>query len=96
MTYRVFYEDKFRRMDEESTVNVGEFNNPDDAIVCAKEIVDDCLNQSCNARSKANTLYSSYLKYGNEPIIEGPEKVQFCPRDYARTRLNEMCLKKKN
>jgi len=94
MTYRVFYEDKFLYMDEESTVNAGEFKNPDDAIACAKEIVDHCLNQSFKARSRANALYSDYIKFGNEPIIEGPERVKFCPRDYARTRLNEMCRKK--
>jgi hypothetical protein len=40
MTYRVFCEDKFLYMDEKSTINAGEFNNPDDAIASAKETVD--------------------------------------------------------
>lgn len=91
-TFEVFVDDNYHYMDESERYSAGVFRTYDEALECAKRIVDKCLLHLLEPGSSVTDLMRSYLLFGEDPWIrptpEGTER--FSARDYARQRAPEI------
>lgn len=88
--YMVYVDDNFNFMDESERYCDGEFNNPKDAIAKCKQIIDSYLEEATKIEKDADSLYSSYTMFGEDPFIVGPTDVEFSAWDYAKKRSEEI------
>ena len=88
--YIVYIDDNFHFMDESERYCAGEFDNPDDAVTKCIEIVDSYLEEATKIEKNADSLYSSYTMFGEDPFIIGPTDVEFSAWDYAKKRSEEI------
>lgn len=95
MKYKVLVDDNFHFADESARTTAGEYDTAEEALVCAKKIVDTYLTATYRSGMSANKLYEQYVTFGEDPYIEGPARLGFSAREYARTRTAEICAKKK-
>jgi hypothetical protein len=74
-----------------SPMKRGEFDDGDDAIACAKQLVDRALLEHFASAKSAHDLMTYYTIYGSEvPIIHGEPRLAFHAYQYAREKANAM------
>ena len=95
MKFKVLVDDNFHFSDESARTDAGEYSTAEDALACAKRIVDTYLTGAYRSGMSAKKLYEQYVTFGEDPYIVGPERLSFSAREYARTRAAEICAKKK-
>lgn len=87
-------DDNFHYMDESERYCAGEFDSYQEALACAKLIVDECLQTSIEPGKTPDVIYGEYTGFGEDPFIigDGIENYpRFSAREYARLRCNELC-----
>ena len=91
-TYEVLVDDNYHYMDEDERYSAGVFPTYGEALVRAKQIVEDSLLGFREPGQSADDLMRSYVLFGEDPWIrptpEGTER--FSARDYARQRAPEI------
>jgi len=97
MKYRVLVDDNFHYMDEDERSSHGEFDTLDAAIDVCKSIVDRCLEHHYEPGMTAESLYSQYTSFGEDPFIVGPgiSTPVFSAWTYAKQRAEEKCATEK-
>lgn len=92
--YRVLVDDNFHYMDESERYVSGEFDTAEEAITKCKLIVDEYLEDavinSYDKLTNAEELYDSYVNFGEDPYIEGPNDYGFSAWDYAKERSEQI------
>ena len=86
-------DDNFHYMDESERYCAGEFDSYQEALACAKLIVDECLQTSIEPGKTPDVIYGEYTGFGEDPFIIGDgieEHPRFSAWEYARVRCNEM------
>jgi hypothetical protein len=92
MKYTLFCDDNFHFMDEEERHVLGEFDNADEAIAAAKQIVDRDLLAAYSAGMTADELYDHYTSFGSDPFIRSDDRAcHFSAWNYAKARCKELC-----
>lgn len=82
----VLIDDNFSFMDEHARYKDGEYDSYEEAIARCKSIVDDFLLSDLKYNDTAETLYSSYTMFGEDPFIIGNKTYEFSSWDYAKER----------
>ncbi len=92
MKYRIAVDDNFHFMDESERDFAGEYENADDAINAAKEIVDKSLKWLYKEGMTADKLFGVYMDYGDDPFIISEDKdCKFSAWTYAEKRCEDLC-----
>ncbi|OYX42420.1 hypothetical protein B7Y94_03500 [Candidatus Saccharibacteria bacterium 32-49-12] len=77
-------------MDKSQEYNSGVYDTYGEAVSKCKAILDDFLESAYQPGDTAETLYSTYVHYGETPIIWGDNLGDFDSNDYARLRCREI------
>lgn len=89
--WTVYVDDNFHYMDEGERYALGSFDCYESAVLACQKIVDEFLEN--NSAETGDKLFESYVKFGEDPWITGPNETPdqpvFSARDYARQRCNE-------
>ena len=92
LRYRVLVDDNFHYMDESERYNAGSFATAEEAIECAKRIVDSFLVHSYQTGITKEKLFQQYKNFGDDPFISPAEPSRdFSAWDYARDRCRQIC-----
>ena len=94
--YTVRILDNFHFMDQNEEYNSGDYVTYEEAVAKCKAILDDFLESAYQPGENAEQLYSTYVMYGETPVIWGPEPGDFSSNDYARQRCEEITQPKAN
>ncbi len=77
------------------SVNRGEYNDADQAIACAQELVNEALLEHFLDAKDENDLMARYMTAGRDvPMIYGEPRAEFHAYRYARQRAGEMFTEK--
>ena len=90
--YTVYVDDNYHYMDKTARYTQGEYNDYESALKVCKSIVDNFLANSKPGVS-AKDMYTSYIIFGEDPWIVGPEGRFFYAWDYAKEQAEKMCKK---
>ena len=91
MTFEVLIDDNAHYQDETERRKKGEYENYEDALASAKNIVDDFLLQHRNEYQRASMLFNAYCHYGDDPfIVPDADQERFSAREYARQRCHQL------
>ena len=72
------------------SVKRGEFDDADEAIACAQQLVSKALLEHLADASDAHDLMKRYMTHGREvPMIYGEPRVSFHAYQYARQKAEE-------
>lgn len=94
--YKVYVDDNFHYMDEESRLTLGKYATLEEALVVCRKIVDGNLTDFYKPKISARKLYDKYKTFGDDPWIFGePEGMHFSAWDYAKKRCSELTNKTK-
>jgi hypothetical protein len=74
---------------------MGGFDEADEALKCAKEIVDCFLSDQLGHGKSPEEARKMFSCYGEVPMIFGEPKINFNPFDYADERINLLPFEKK-
>jgi hypothetical protein len=85
--YRVIVRDHFHYMDEDETYVDGEYDTIDEALEVSQKIIDDYLVSRLDQGFSAKELYDDYMKFGEDPSIEG---VFWSASGYAQAKAEEL------
>jgi len=97
MKYTLYVDDNFHYMDAAERYNAGEFESLEEAMIKAKQIVDEFLSEQYQEGMTAEELYHQYTSFGEDPfIVGGPPASGFSAWDYARKRCQEICSKERS
>ena len=88
MNYTVEVYDNFDRPDERCCSKVGTFETVEEAIACAKSVVDESLLRV--RLSNATDWYKKYSCSGDGTYILGERSSGFNPYDYAKSRIEQI------
>lgn len=77
-------------MDKNEEYSSGTFDTYDEAAVKCKAILDDFLESAYQPGDTADQLYSTYVNFGETPIIWGEDLGGFDSNEYARTKCLEI------
>jgi hypothetical protein len=93
--FKVFVDDNFHYMDESERYQLGEFLTLEEAIAASRKIVDEYLLSAYQPGMTAESLYQSYVAFGEDPFIlavpgQGAA-VLFSAWEYAKQRCQELC-----
>ena len=91
MIYKVLVDDNYHYMDKEARYTHGEFETLGAAVTSAKEIVDDFLLCAYEPGMSADSLYTKYTSFGDDPWISDPSDSGFSAWVYAKTRCETIC-----
>lgn len=88
MPYQVVVYDNFHYMDPDEVWRGEVFDDAEAAIAHCRGIVDDFLTSCWEPGMTADTLYSRYMMFGEDPAISGTgaSAPRFSAWDYARLR----------
>jgi hypothetical protein len=92
--YTVMVDDNFHYMEEDERWELGTFSTVEEATAACRALVDRSLRESHKPGMTAAQLYDHYTSFGDEPFIVAPPGVPkgvFSARDYARSRVEELC-----
>lgn len=92
--YTVQVDDNYHYMDETERYTLGKYETWEEAVAAAKKLVDASLADSYKPGMSAESLYSAYKMFGEDPFILGdcPDpKDAFSAWDYAKRRCEELC-----
>ena len=90
-TYQVIVACNFHYMDVSEHYVAGEFENPNDALQLAREIVEQSLPTYQNGMT-VDQILDSYRALGEDPfIVPQADTSRFSAWDYAAQRCNEIC-----
>ena len=79
-------------MDEAERDVLGEFDNADEALAAAKQIVDRELLDAYRSGMTADELYDHYTSSGSDPFIRSDDRsCHFSAWNYAKVRCQELC-----
>jgi hypothetical protein len=90
MTVKVLVDDNYHYMDSSHRYLHGEFDTPEAALVAAKKVVDDYLDEAHSPGMTAEALFGSYKMFGEDPFVVGGD-VHFSAWEYAKARCAEIC-----
>lgn len=88
--YTVRNLDNFHFMDKSEEYNSGTFDTYEEAVLKCKAILNDFLESAYQPGDTAETLYGTYVQYGETPLIWGENLGDFDSSDYARLRCGEI------
>jgi hypothetical protein len=89
--YTVRVADNYHYMDESETYTSGTYPTIEEAIVKCKDIVDQFLSDNYSDGMSSDSLYGTYVSFGDDPYIIGGQ--EFSAWDYAKKRCAEICVK---
>jgi hypothetical protein len=92
--YRVMVDDNFHFMDERERYIEGDFDTLEAAHDACRKIVEYSLKDLFKPGVTAETLYSNYKCFGEDPFVRVPPgelRSAFSAWDYAKQRASEMC-----
>jgi hypothetical protein len=94
--FKVIVADNYHYMDREAAFELPPFDDLDRAIAACKKIVDDFLASAYEPGMTAESLYSSYTSFGEDPYIvsEEVEGVPFSAWKYAREQASILVAQK--
>mgnify|MGYP003382848982 CR=1 FL=1 len=84
----VLVDDNYHFMEEEARYCLGEFSSEAEALAAARKVVDEFLFQHYAPGVTADTLWESYMAFGEDPWIENHD---FSAWEYAKDRCREVC-----
>lgn len=97
MTFVVFVDNNAHYRDESERHKQGEYDNYEEALIVAKNIIDEFLSKNRDQYSEASILFRIYSLYGEDPyIVPDPAKVSggtresFSAMNYARQRCQQL------
>lgn len=97
--YTVFVDDNFHFMDISERYCCGNFDTEEEALVCARSIVDDSLTNAEN-HTEAEDAIEQYKMFGEDPWIVSPSGADKSPSfsswAYATVRAHELVRKPSN
>jgi len=73
-------------------LNVGSFSTAEEALECAKKVVDDQLRTSIESGLSAEEAVLSFSTAGEIPMIFGEGRIYLQPFEYAKKRASEIEL----
>ena len=88
--YTVRMLDNFHFMDKSEEYNSGTYDTYEEAVDKCKSILDDFLESAYQPGDTAETLYGTYVQYGETPLIWGEDLGDFDSNKYARMRCMEI------
>lgn len=92
MSLLVIVADNFHYMDESANYDLGTFETAESAIEACKRIVDEFLVSAHCPGITAQSLYMSYIMFGEDPyIVSQGEDVAFSAWTYAKQRCELLC-----
>ncbi len=94
--YHLRVYDNFHYGDESEAYDHGSYPTYEAAVIAAKAIVDEFLNQNWKPGIEPDDLLSQYSLYGEDPVIlpnEPGEHERFSARKYAEGSVAEICRK---
>lgn len=92
MKYTLLCDDNFHYMDESERTVVAEFDNADQAVAAAKQIIDRELLHAYRPGMTADELYNHYTSFGSDPFIRSDDRCcLFAAWNYAKMRCQELC-----
>jgi len=92
MSYRVLVDDNFHYMDQSERYELGEFDTLEAAVAACRRLVDECLTSSYSPGMTEAELMTQDVLFGEDPFVyTGDGTVPFSGRDYAATRVREIC-----
>ena len=86
--YTVYVDDNYHYMDEDERYTLGVFDTEEEAVRAAKNVIDKFLPDTCTPGTTAESLYESYVGFGEDPWIPGST---FSAWDYAREKCAQIC-----
>ena len=90
--YKVFVDDNFHYRDEDERRLAGEYDTMERALSVARAIVDESLRHLHERGMSAADLTEQYVFFGEDPfIVPSDGERPFSAREYARSRIAEMC-----
>ncbi len=90
--FQVFVDDNFHYMDASHRSTAGTFGSAEEAIGCAKQIVDGFLTTAHVPGMTKEELVGQYQAFGEDPfIVSDGEKCDFSAWAYADMRCGELC-----
>ncbi len=99
MSFYLRIYDNFHYMDESEAYNSGKFETNNEALDAAKDIVEKFLLSSLKPGITPKELLSQFDTFGEDPVIRSTEQVDFhgfSARDYAESRVEEICNSNNN
>ena len=78
--------DNFHYQDEDETYERGPYPSASHALSAAREIVDDSLHKEKRHSQSVDQLLKRYRQFGEDPIVIGPDDVEFSAWTYAESR----------
>jgi len=82
--------DNFHYQDEDETYMCGPFSSARLALSSARGIVDASLRKEKRHSQSVEQLLSRYKSFGEDPIVLGPDDVDFSAWTYAASRASEI------
>jgi len=82
----VMVDDNFAFMDPYARYKDGVYDTYDEAVAKCKQIVDEYLESDLKPEDTAETLYTSYTMFGEDPFIIGNPRYKYSSWDYAKER----------
>lgn len=82
--------DNFHYQDEDETYMRGPYPSGLAALSAARGIVDESLRREKRHSQSVAQLLSRYRSFGEDPVVIGPDDVDFSAWDYAAARAAEI------
>ena len=91
--YHVDVDDNYHYQDESERYHLGTFPTCAAAIAACQRIVDEYLTTTYQPGMTAETLWRSYVSFGEDPFIRAPgdPACTFSAWTYARARCDALC-----
>ena len=93
MSFTVRVRENSHYMDESEGYTLGPFANYEAAEAKCRAIVDEFLSANAKSGKSAESLFSVYTTFGEDPSVVGkaPPGAAFSAWNYARRRCREIC-----
>lgn len=90
--YKVLVDDNFHHMDEDARTEAGTYATAEEALAAVRARVDANLKHLYQPGMTAETLYSAYTDFGEDPfiVVTDAPPCKFSAWTYARERCQEM------
>lgn len=94
--YTVRILDNFHFMDKDEEYNSGTYDTYDEAVAKCKAILDDFLKDAYQSGDTAESLYNTYVMYGETPVIWGENLGAFDANEYAKEQCEIITKQRSN
>lgn len=84
--YIVMVDDNFHFMDESERYSSGAYTTYEEAVEKCKQIVNEFLEDAISPKDSADSLYTTWLMYGENPFVDGGTENYFSSSQYAKKR----------